>query len=100
MTSKYQPIDDLEKFQDVTPGRTSTSESLGSTLLDEEERGTVEKRPTSSSSRWMWLVQAALLTLSFSMFVGAFYTRASTLTHVKKFSSYCKVYYLIFWDID
>jgi hypothetical protein len=96
--SKYQPIGDLEKFgskfHDVSPRRSSTSESLGSTLMEDEDN--MAPQPQPKSSRWMLLGHAVLLSLSFSMFVGSFLTRASTLTHVKQFSAYCKLRY---WDI-
>jgi hypothetical protein len=38
----------------------------------------------------MWLAHTALLSLSFTMFVSAFFTRATTLQHVKQFSAYCE----------
>jgi len=93
MSQKYEPISDLEKFgskfHDVSPRRSSMSESLGSTLLEDEDR--MITQPRSNSSRWMLLGHAVLLSLSFSMFVGSFLTRASTLTHVKQYSAYCKL---------
>jgi hypothetical protein len=94
MGSKYEPIQADEKFHDVFPTRTSTSESLGSTLLEDEE----DSRNTVPRSRfrinWMWLVHALLLTLSFGLFVSAYFTRASTLSHVQHFSAYCKLKFL------
>jgi len=90
MSTKYQPISDLEKFgskfHDVSPSRSSTSESLGSTLLEDEDR--MNAHPRSMSSRWMLLGHIVLLSLSFAMFVGSFMTRASTLTFVKKYAAY------------
>ena len=90
MGSKYQPIGADEKFHDVFPIRTSTSESLGSTLLDEEDSGNTEPR-SRFSINWMWLVHAMLLTLSFGLFISAYFTRVSTLTHVQHFSAYCEL---------
>jgi hypothetical protein len=90
MGSKYQPVGDNEKFQDTFPRRSSTSTS-DSTLLEDEEDS---RRPQESrrffGPRWMWLAHTALLSLSFTMFISAFFTRATTLQHVKQFSAYCK----------
>jgi len=91
MASKYQPVEIDEKFQDVIfPTRTSTSESLGSTLLDDEEDSRVADVRSRFSMNWIWLVHAVLLTLSFGLFILAYCTRVSTLTHVRQFSAYCK----------
>lgn len=46
------------------------------------------------SVNWMWLVHAVLLTLSFGLFVSAYFTRVSTLTHVQHFSAYCELEFL------
>lgn len=89
MSSKYEAVRDDEKFQELFPGRSSTSTS-GSTLLEDEEDVRLSQPRRKFTIRWMWLVHAALLSLSFTMFVGAFFTRASTLEHVKKFSAYCE----------
>ena len=92
MGSKYQPIEVDEKFQDVVfPTRTSTSESLGSTLLEDEEDSRMTEPRSRFNIKWMWLVHAVLLTLSFGLFVSAYFTRVSTLTHVQHFSSYCEL---------
>ncbi|KAN0122945.1 protein of unknown function (DUF3328) domain containing protein [Hyaloscypha variabilis] len=88
MESKYQPVRDDEKFLETIPRRSSTSTS-DSTLLEDEEDA---RRPQESrkffSPRWMWLAHTALLSLSFTMFISAFFTRATTLQHVKQFSAY------------
>src|SRR4051794_13680051 len=90
MASKYQKIGEDEKFHDVSPHRTSTSESLGSTLLEDEEdiQHTAPKK--AYSPNWMWMVHAVLLSLSFAMFSFSYYTQISTLRHVQQFSAYCK----------
>jgi hypothetical protein len=90
MGSKYQPVVDDEKFQEVFPRRSSTSTS-DSTLLEDEEdsRRTAEPRRIFGL-RWIWLAHTVLLTLSFTMFISAFFTRATTLQHVKQFSAYCE----------
>jgi hypothetical protein len=91
MGSKYQPIGADEKFQDVFPTRTSTSESLGSTLLEDEEDSRITERQSQFSINWMWMVHVVLLTLSFALFISAYFTRVSTLAHVQYFSSYCEL---------
>lgn len=91
MGSKYQPLGADEKFHDVVfPTRTSTSESLGSTLLEDEEDSRITEPRSRFNINWMWLVHAVLLTLSFGLFISAYFTRASTLTHVQHFSAYCE----------
>ena len=95
MGSKYQAVKvvDDEKFQEqeTFPRRSSTSTS-GSTLLEDEEDHRVTELKRRSSGRWIWTLHAALLTLSFTMFVGSYYTRVSTLEYVKKFSAYCELH--------
>jgi len=59
-------------------------------LLEDEEDIRAVERQSRFSMRWMWLVHAVLLSLSFTLFVSAFFTRASTLQHVQQFSAYCK----------
>ena len=89
MALKYQPIVADEKFHDVFHERSSTSESLGSTLLEQEHdlRDTgIQQR---FSSRWMWLGHAVLLSLSVVLFISAYFIRASTLDYVQKYSAYC-----------
>lgn len=88
MASKYQPVQDDEKFQDVfPPGRTSISLSEP-TLLDEEEHRV--SQPKARTPRWMWITHAALLGLSLTMFVSSWFARVSTLDHVRQFSAYCE----------
>lgn len=90
MSSNYHAVENDEKFTEVGfPRRTSTSTS-DSTLLEDEEDHTIEPR-SRWTSKWMWLVHVTLLSLSFTMFVSALFTKASTLEHVKKFSAYCKL---------
>lgn len=88
MASKYHAVQNDEKFTEVFPRRSSTSTS-GSTLLEDDEQIIPEPR-SRWASKWMVLVHAVLLSLSFTMFVSALFTKASTLEHVKKFSAYCK----------
>ena len=91
MGSKYQPIEGDEKFQDVVfAARTSTSESLGSTLLEDEEDSRMTEPRSRFNIKWMWLVHAVLLMMSFGLFISAYCTRVSTLTHVQHFSAYCE----------
>jgi hypothetical protein len=91
MGSKYHSVDGDEKFDDVfITHRSSTSESLGSTLLEDEEDSRLTETRKGFNIRWMWLGHVVLLSLSFAMFVGAYYTRLSTLRHVQQFSAYCK----------
>lgn len=89
MASKYHAVQNDEKFTEVFPGRSSTSTS-GSTLLEDAEDHIISEPRSRWASKWMVLVHAALLSLSFTMFVSALFTKASTLEHVKKFSAYCK----------
>jgi hypothetical protein len=77
-----------EKFEKYTERRGSNDTS-SSTLLEED----IDTRLTPRRKftiRWMMLAHAALLSLSFTLFMSAFLTRASTLTFVKKYSAYCK----------
>ncbi|KAH7418596.1 hypothetical protein BKA64DRAFT_204128 [Cadophora sp. MPI-SDFR-AT-0126] len=87
MSSTYEAVRDDEKFQEPFPRRSSTSTS-DSTLLEDEEDARLTQPRRKFSIKWMWLIHAALLSMSFTMFVGAFFTRASTLEHVRKFSAY------------
>lgn len=92
---KYQSVDlqrSNEKFEDESQGRRSISESLGSTLLEEERTSPSYRR--QSSGKWIWLVHTVLLLLSFTMFISSAYTRSSTLKHVQDFSAYCEFNYL------
>jgi len=89
MASKYQPIVADEKFHDVFPGRSSTSESLGSTLLEDERDSRDTEPHRRFNSRWLWLGHAVLLSLSFVLFMSAYFTRASTLDYVQRYSAYC-----------
>lgn len=87
MESKYQPVGD-EKFEKYTERRGSNDTS-SSTLLEED----IDTRLTPRRKftvRWMMLGHAVLLSLSFTLFMSAFFTRASTLTFVKKYSTYCE----------
>ncbi len=90
MSSKYQPVGDDEKFQESFPRRSSTSTSDSTLLEDEEDSRRTSQPRTSFGPKWMWLAHTALLSLSFTMFVSAFFTKASTLQHVKQFSAYCE----------
>jgi hypothetical protein len=88
MGSKYHPVGD-EKFDDLLPERTSTSESLGSTLLeDEDDSHRLSK--SRLSVKWMWLAHVFLLSLSFGLFAAAYFVRGSTLKFVQEFSAYCE----------
>lgn len=95
MPSKYQALqDEEEKFQPVefVKSRSSSVSTSGSTLLFEE----VDLSPSASpkrtiSEKWMWLIHAVLLTLSFTMFAASYYKPISISEVVKKSSSYCKL---------
>lgn len=89
MTSKYEPVGEDEKYTEQLPRRSSTSTS-DSTLLEEDINDVRHMKTSRSSSRWLWIVHAGLLMLSFTMFVSAMFTRASTLEFVKKYSAYCE----------
>lgn len=89
MAAKYHPVGDDEKFHDIEfQQRSSTSESLGSTLLEDEERPVRLQPQKVFNEKRMWLGHVVLLSLSFSMFAAAYYTRLSTLRHVQQFSAY------------
>jgi len=88
MATKYQPVRDEEKFEAKFPRRSSTSTS-DLTLLEEElENGADRPAKGIWSEKYMWIVHATLLTLSFTMFISAMFTRASTTEFMKKFSAY------------
>jgi hypothetical protein len=87
MASKYHAVQNDEKFTEVFPRRSSTSTSDSTLLEDEEDHREPEPR-SRFSGKWMWLVHAVLLLLSFTMFMSAMFTKASTLEHVRKFSAY------------
>jgi hypothetical protein len=91
MDSKYKQVDDDEKFQAAFPRRSSTS-TLDSTLLDHEEDARALEPRRKFNPRWMWLAHTVLLSLSFTMFISAFFTRATTLQYVKQFSAYCEYF--------
>ncbi|KAH8815450.1 hypothetical protein F5884DRAFT_178817 [Xylogone sp. PMI_703] len=91
MASKYVPVQDEEKFEEVDfRKRSNSTHSFGSTLLadDYQDADIVESSRWQFSQKWMWLVHVVLLSLSFTMFVSAYYNRLSTLTHVQLFSAY------------
>jgi len=88
MASKYHPVGNDEKFDDIFVRRASTSESLGSTLLEDEEDSRLSEPRKTLNTKWIWLGHVVLLSLSFVMFAGAYFTRISTLRHVKQFSAY------------
>lgn len=86
----YKPVDlgrSEEKFQDSRP---SLSDSLNSTLLDEEHHNPQAIYREQPGLKWMWLVHAVLLTLSFTMFAASLYTRSSTAKYVQDFSAWCR----------
>jgi len=92
MGSKYQQVHhDDEKFEDVFPPNRTSSSLSESTLLEDEDDQRLTQPKRSWSSRWMWMVHAVLLSLSFTMFVSSWFTRASTLDYVKTYSAYCKL---------
>ncbi|RDW64667.1 hypothetical protein BP6252_10318 [Coleophoma cylindrospora] len=90
MTSKYESVrthDD--NFEDVIvyEKRPTSPDSLASTLMEDDDHSF--KEPTRRiSSRWVWLVHALLLSVSFSLFVSTYYLRGSTLRHVQQFSAW------------
>lgn len=86
MPSKYHPVGD-EKFHDVSPTRASLSESFTSTLLEQEDDARSQE-PRRFTVRWMWLAHALLLSLSFCLFVSAYFTRVSTLAYVQHYSAW------------
>jgi hypothetical protein len=92
MGSEYQKINhDDEKFEDVFPPNRSSSSLSESTLLEDEDDQRLVQPKKRWSERWMWMVHAALLSLSFTLFVLSWFTRASTLDYVQKYSAYCKL---------
>jgi len=88
MPSKYHPVGD-EKFHDVSPTRASLSESFTSTLLEQEDNTRSQEPRRQFCVRWMWLIHVLLLSLSFCLFVSAYFTRVSTLTYVQHYSAWC-----------
>ncbi|RFU33618.1 hypothetical protein B7463_g2726, partial [Scytalidium lignicola] len=92
MASKYIPVQDEEKLEEVDfRKRSNSTHSLGSTLLADEDQDADIMDLSSRwqfSQKWMWLVHVVLLSLSFTLFVSAYYNRLSTLTHVQLFSAY------------
>jgi hypothetical protein len=89
MPTKYQPIQDDEKFSDVFIARRSSTSSSDSTLLCEDGTATSQERK-GPHSRWLWLAHAVLLSLSTTMFAASYFRPVSTLEHVQHFSAYCK----------
>jgi hypothetical protein len=95
MYSKYQPIQpEDEKFQDVFPPNRLSISTSDLTLLEDEEDSRLTESQSGFNSKWMWLAHAVLLSLSFSMFVAAYFKPVSTLTHVQHFSAFCKSHHL------
>jgi hypothetical protein len=91
MGSKYQPVKGDEKFQEVLfDARRASTSTSDDTLLEDEEDARLTQPRSRMSGRWMWLVHAVLLSLSFTMFVSSFFQKPSTLQHVKQFSAYCE----------
>lgn len=90
MATKYHAVGDDEKFDDIELPKQS-SESLGSTLLADEEDSSRLGSRKKFDAKWMWLGHVVLLSLSIALFAGAHYTRLSTLRHVQQFSAYCKI---------
>jgi hypothetical protein len=90
MPSEYQPVpEEDEKYQDVFIARRPSISTSDSTLLCDEDAKSSEQR-RRSDSKWMWLVHAVLLSLSFTMFSAAYFKPVSTLEHVRHFSAYCE----------
>jgi len=93
MGSEYQQINhDDEKFEDVFPPNRSSTSLSESTLLEDEDDQRMLRPKKRWSERWlwslMWMVHAALLTLSFTLFMASWFTRASTLDYVQRYSAY------------
>lgn len=90
MGSKYQQINhDDEKFEDVFPPNRSSSSMSDSTLLEDEEDRRLTQPKRRWTERWMWLVHAVLLSLSFTMFVSSWFASPTTLDCVTKYAAYC-----------
>lgn len=91
MGSKYQPVKDDEKFQEVLfDARRSSTSTSDETLLEDEEDARISRPKSRMNDKWMWLAHAVLLSLSFTMFVTSFFQKPSTLEHVQQFSAYCE----------
>jgi len=90
MASKYIPLHAEEnyadKLQDAFHQRSSSPDSLGSTLLEHGEDAPIRERRFSMP--WIWLAHVVLLATSFAMFAAAYFQPVSTLTQVQHFSAY------------
>ncbi|RDL40112.1 Uncharacterized protein BP5553_00091 [Venustampulla echinocandica] len=90
MGSKYQPVQDDEKFQDVFPPRRTSSSLSETTLLEDEEHARIlpARGTRAYGPRWIWIAHATLLGLSLTMFVSSWFARVSTIDYVRHFSAY------------
>lgn len=92
MDAKYQQIDHSdEKFEDVFPPNRTSSSLSESTLMEDEMDHRLVQPQKRWAGRWMWMVHAALLSLSFTLFVSSWFTRASTLDYMQRYEAYCKL---------
>ncbi|KAF2667143.1 hypothetical protein BT63DRAFT_427548 [Microthyrium microscopicum] len=88
MSQTYQPVrKEEEKYHDGYRNRTSISSSSDLTLLHEEV-SKISHDSQGFQSRWLWLVHAVLLSLSFTMFTATYFRHISTAEHVRRFSAY------------
>ncbi|TVY46474.1 Cyclochlorotine biosynthesis protein O [Lachnellula cervina] len=89
MDAKYQQIDHSdEKFEDVFPPNRTSSSLSESTLMEDEMDHRLVQPQKRWAGRWMWMVHAALLSLSFTLFVSSWFTRASTLDYMQRYEAY------------
>lgn len=95
MPAKYHQVIGDEKPIHTLHNREST-ESLKSTLLNweyDEKSQDVESmslRRLRCNDRWIWLVHAVLLSLSFGLFISTYFTRMTTLKYVEEYSAWCE----------
>jgi hypothetical protein len=92
MGFRYHPVRTDEKFPQAYRDRSSTVNSLESALQGNNDGSEITDGPSSHqiNLKWIWLFQAALFTVSCSMFLSVIFIRSSTLKHVREFSAYCK----------
>lgn len=85
MSPQYRPLpvaeESTESSNDFEKLRDEQSYEVNSRIIEQSLR--------RGGSR-IWLIHCVLLLVSFTLFSSAYFTRLSTLRHVKQFSAYCR----------
>lgn len=90
MAIKYEALRKVEQFDQKFHDRPASSDSLDRHALVDVDIVGRDNQPRHYTAKWIWLIHAMLLLFSSTLFAGSYYTRLSTLRHVKQFSAYCK----------